>query len=237
MTEPSDGATASSEPTATPPGHLPYRPPRLGETEMLRRGEAFCKGMQARRSVRAFSRDAVPREAIEWAVRTAGSAPSGAHQQPWTFVLVDDPALKAQIRAAAEAEERQFYEHRAPEEWLEALAPLGTSWEKPFLEDAPWLLVVFEQSYGLDEAGERRKHYYVRESVGLAAGLLLAALTNMGLATLTHTPSPMGFLSELLQRPANERATLLIPVGYAAPEATVPDLQRKPLEEILVRNV
>jgi iodotyrosine deiodinase len=186
--------------------------------------------------VRFFSDEPVPKEAIELAVSVAATAPSGANQQPWTFVAVDDPALKREIRLAAEKEEREFYEHRAPDEWLDAISPLGTSWEKPFLEAAPYLIVVFVQAYGLDRDGTRRKHYYTSESVGLASGLLLAGLHQMGLATLTHTPSPMGFLSALLQRPANERPMLLIPTGYPAEDATVPEITKKPLAQILVYN-
>jgi nitroreductase len=172
-------------------------------------------------------------------VRAAALAPSGANQQPWTFVVVGDPALKQQIRAAAEAEERESYERRMSQEWKDALAPLGTDWRKPHLTDAPYLIVVFEQPYGLAEGPDgpvKVKHYYVKESVGIAVGILLAALTHMGLATLTHTPSPMGFLSELLERPANERPYVLIPVGYPAQGATVPTITKKPLGEVLVRK-
>ena len=172
------------------------------------------------------------------AIRAAALAPSGANQQPWTFVLIGDaPDLRARIREAAETEERDSYDHRMSPEWLEALQPLGTDWRKPHLTDAPWVIVVFEQAYGLrDEGGHTRKvkHYYVRESVGIAVGVLLASLTHAGLATLTHTPSPMGFLAEILQRPPNERAYVVIPVGYPSEGATVPAISRKPLEEILV---
>jgi iodotyrosine deiodinase len=184
--------------------------------------------MQERRSIRMFSTDPVPRELVENAIRVAGTAPSGAHQQPWTFVVVSDPALKAAIREAAEREEREFYEHRATEEWLEAIEPMGTDWVKTHLTDAPYVIVVFEQVYGPG----RRKHYYVRESVGIAVGFLLAALQESGLCALTHTPSPMGFLREVLERPENERPFALIPVGYPAEGAVVPDLERKPLDEI-----
>lgn len=198
----------------------------------------FLEVMRRRRSVRDFSTEPVPRELVIEAIRAAGLAPSGAHQQPWTFVLIgDEPELRGRIREAAEAEERASYEHRMSPEWLEALAPLGTDWHKPHLTDAPWLIVVFEQAYGLrQEDGEttRVKHYYVRESVGIAVGFLLAALTHAGLATLTHTPSPMGFLRQILGRPENERPYVVIPVGYPAADATVPDLARKPLPEILV---
>lgn len=214
---------------------IPYRPERLPEAEMLRRALDFQAEMERRRSVRFFSPDPVPRELIEIAIRTASTAPSGAHRQPWRFVVVGDPALKREIRAAAEAEEYESYVGgRMPEEWLEALAPLGTNWEKPFLETAPWIVVVFEELYGLDADGRKRKNYYPKESVGIACGLFIAALHHMGLTTLTHTPSPMAFLSRLLGRPANEKPFILFPVGYPAPDAEVPDLWRKGLEEISV---
>ncbi|MBA3972994.1 MAG: nitroreductase family protein [Candidatus Solibacter sp.] len=190
--------------------------------------------MRTRRSVRDFSAEPVAVELIESAVRTAASAPSGANQQPWRFVVVSDPEIKRRIREAAEAEEKENYERRFPDEWLEALEPFGTDWRKPFLETAPYLIVVFRIDYGLD--GERKiKHYYVQESVGIACGFLLAALHVAGLATLTHTPSPMGFLTEILDRPKNERPFLLIPVGYPAPEAEVPILAKKPIEDVLSR--
>ncbi len=198
----------------------------------------FLEVMRRRRSIRDFASNAVPRELVINAIRAAGLAPSGANQQPWTFVLIgDEPELRTRIRAAAEAEEREAYEHRMSREWLEALEPLGTDWRKPHLTDAPWLIVVFEHAYGLRiEAGEtaKVKHYYVRESVGIAVGLLLGSLTHAGLATLTHTPSPMGFLAEILGRPENERAYVVIPVGLPEDDATVPDIGRKPLDEILV---
>jgi nitroreductase len=186
--------------------------------------------------VRAFSDRPVPRRLIELALRTAGTAPSGAHRQPWRFVAVDDPALKRQIREAAEAEERESYARRMSDAWLDALQPLGTDWRKPFLETVPWLVVCFAESYGVDEDGAKVKNYYVQESCGLACGLFIAALHEMGLATLTHTPSPMRFLSEILGRPANERPYILFPVGYPAADATVPDLTRKPLEAIVQWN-
>lgn len=176
----------------------------------------------------------MPFELVENAVATAGTAPSGAHQQPWTFVVVSDPETKRRIREAAEREERESYERRMPDEWLEALRPLGTDWSKPHIEDAPYLVVVFEQAYGVGMDGTKVKHYYVRESVGIAVGLLLASLHEAGLAALTHTPSPMGFLREILDRPENERPYVLVPVGYAAEGCVVPDLERKPLGEILV---
>lgn len=191
--------------------------------------------MRTRRSVRDFSTAAVPVELVESAVRIAASAPSGANQQPWRFVVVSDPEIKRRIREAAEAEERKNYERRFPDEWLEALEPFGTDWHKPFLETAPYLIAVFRIDYGLD-GGRKIKHYYVQESVGIACGFLLAALHIAGLATLTHTPSPMGFLTEILDRPKNERPFLLIPVGYPAPEAEVPAIGKKPIDEVLVNR-
>jgi nitroreductase len=202
--------------------------------EMAERGDAFLTEMNRRRTTRHFSTRPVARSLIELAVRTAGTAPSGAHQQPWTFVAVSDPELKRQIREAAEAEEREFYGGRAPAEWREALAPLGTDEHKPHLTDAPWVLVVFRQAYGVGADGSRRTYYYTTESVGIAVGFLIAAIHHMGLVTLTHTPNPMAFLSRLLGRPDNERAFLIMPVGYPAGDARVPDLRRKTLEEIAV---
>jgi nitroreductase len=190
--------------------------------------------MRSRRTTRHFSADPVPRELIELAIHTAGTAPSGAHLQPWTFVAVSDMDLQYRIREAAEVEERRFYHELAPSEWLEALAPLGTDEHKPHLTDAPWVVVLFRQVYGLQPDGGKRTYYYTQESCGIAAGLFIAAIHRMGLVTLTHTPSPMGFLSELLGRPANERAMLVMPVGYPAVDAQIPDLQRKPLSEIAI---
>ena len=206
------------------------------EVEMRTRAEAFYQLMDQRRSVRFFSDQPVPRTLLEYAIRTAGTAPSGAHRQPWHFVAVDDLALKKQIRIAAEEEEYESYNGRMSDEWLEALAPLGTDWRKPFLEIAPWIVVCFAESYGLKEDGTKTKNFYVQESCGLACGLFIAAIHNMGLVTLTHTPSPMGFLNEILGRPKNERPFILFPVGYPAEDATVPDLQRKPLVEIVQWN-
>ena len=199
---------------------------------MVERADSFYHLMDRRRSIRFFSNDPVPRHLIERAIETASTAPSGAHKQPWTFVAVSDPAVKRTIRIAAEKEEKQSYEDRMSEEWLEALAPMGTTWEKPFLEIVPWIVVCFAQNYGLDEAGNKTKHYYVQESCGIACGLFIAALHNMGLATLTHTPSPMRFLNEILGRGANEKPYILFPVGYPASDATVPALPRKPLHEV-----
>ncbi len=215
---------------------VPHCPPRSSDDELLARGAEFFARMDARRSVRAFSPDPVPREAIELAIRTASTAPSGAHRQPWRFVVVDDPQLKTAIREAAEAEERRSYEERMPDEWLAALAPLGTDWRKPYLEIAPYLVVVFECTVDVDAEGRTHKNYYVRESVGIACGLFVAALQTMGLCTLTHTPNPMGFLTRILGRPAHERPFVLFPVGHAAPDALVPDLRRKPLAEVAVWN-
>lgn len=204
---------------------------------MLRRAREFQEEMARRRSVRFFSPDPVPRELIELALRTAASAPSGANRQPWRFVAVSDPEIKRRIRIAAEAEERESYEGgRMPPEWLEALLPLGTDWRKPFLEAVPWIVVVFAERHGTNADGTVRKNYYVSESVGIACGLFIAALHRMGLATLTHTPSPMGFLSSILGRPPNEAPYILFPVGYPAANATVPDIPRKPLEELAVWN-
>jgi len=214
---------------------IPYRPERLPAEEMLRRARDFYEEMDRRRSVRFFSPDPVPRELIELAIRAASTAPSGAHRQPWKFVAVSDPGIKREIRIAAEAEEYQSYVGgRMPPEWLEALAPLGTNWEKPFLETVPWIVVVFEELYAVAPGGGKRKNYYPKESVGIACGLFLAALHRMGLATLTHTPSPMAFLSRLLERPANEKPFILFPVGYPAPDAEVPDIRRKALEDVAV---
>jgi iodotyrosine deiodinase len=213
---------------------VPLEFERLSADEQLARSRAFLEQVSTRRSVRDFSREPVEFELIQNAIAAAGTAPSGANQQPWTFVVVSDPAVKREIQAAAEAEEREAYEHRMTEEWLRALEPLGTDWRKPHIADAPYTIIVFEQAYGL-EGDQRWKHYYAKESVGIAVGLLLASLHLAGLATLTHTPSPMGFLGKILGRPRNERAFCLIPVGYPAEGSTVPELEKKPLEEILVR--
>jgi nitroreductase len=213
---------------------IPYRPARLDPLEMEARAADFHAELDRRRSVRAFSPDPVPRRLIELAILTASTAPSGAHQQPWTFVAVSDADTRRRIRIAAEAEERRSYENRMSEEWLAALTPLGTDWRKPYLETAPWLVVLFEQVHGTFPDGSHRKHYYARESVGIAAGVFVTAIHHMGLATLTHTPSPMGFLTQILERPRSERPFVLFPVGYPADDATVPDLRRKSLDEIAV---
>jgi iodotyrosine deiodinase len=209
----------------------------LSADDQSRRSLAFLDAMRRRRTVREFSSTPVPFELIESAIRVAATAPSGANQQPWKFVVVSSPEVKTKIRKAAEAEEKEFYEHRAPNEWLQALAPLGTDWRKPFLEIAPHLIVVFRVDYGLsaDDNGQpvKNKHYYVTESVGIACGMLLSALHLSGLATLTHTPSPMGFLCKILNRPPNEKPFLLVPVGFPADGATVPRIHKKPLSEVL----
>ena len=217
---------------------VPLEFTRLEAEEALRRSREFLELMRTRRSVRHFSTEPVPWELIENALRTAASAPSGANQQPWTFVVVSDPEVKARLREAAEHEERLLYERRASEEWLAALRPIGTDWVKRHITAAPYVIVVFEQAWGLEPDGSRRKHFYVRESVGIATGFLLASLHAAGLATLTHSPSPMGFLKEILGRPENERPFVLIPVGYPAPEAEVPDIacERKPLDDVVERR-
>jgi len=199
---------------------------------MRQRAAEFYAEMRRRRSLRDFSDRPVPREIIEDCLRAAGTAPNGANMQPWHFVVVSDPAIKRQIREAAEAEEREFYQRLASEEWLAALAPLGTDANKPFLEIAPYLIVIFGQTYGVSPEGSKVKHYYVQESVGIATGMLITALHHTGLATLTHTPSPMNFLSKILGRPENERPFLLLVFGYPAPEAQVPEISKKTLDEI-----
>jgi nitroreductase len=216
------------------PRFVPLQFTRRPEAEMLARARGFYEEMARRRTTRHFSTEPVPRELLELAIKTAGTAPSGAHMQPWTFVVVDDAELKRQIREAAEEEERLNYGGRMPPDWLEALAPLGTDEHKPHLTDAPYVVVLFEHRYGVKADGSRRNHYYVSESCGIAAGLFIAAVHLMGLVTLTHTPSPMGFLSRILRRPPNERPYLVMPVGYPAPDARVPDIGRKALEEIAV---
>ncbi len=206
--------------------------PLLNPAEALARAEAFRGALAFRRSVRDFAPTPVDRAVIAAAIRAAASAPSGANMQPWHFAAVSDAAIKRRIREAAEAEEQAFYQDRAGEEWLRALAPLGTDWRKPFLEVAPWLVVVFQQTYGVGDEGERIKHYYVPESVGIACGFLLAALHHAGLATLTHTPSPMGFLREILGRPQHERAVMIVVAGHPAVDATVPAIEKKPFDAI-----
>ncbi len=210
---------------------LPQRP-MLSDEELLRGARVFYESMQRRRTVREFSSRAVSRQVIEDCIRAAGTAPSGANLQPWHFVAIGDPKLKSEIRTAAEIEEKEFYEHRAPKEWLEALAPLGTDSNKPFLENAPWLIAVFVQPFRVFPDGKRTKTYYAIESVGIATGVLITAIHSCGLASLTHTPSPMGFLNGLLGRPSHEKPFLLLVVGHPAEAALVPDISRKPLGEI-----
>ena len=212
-----------------------YDPVRLTPDESIQRARDFFALMDKRRSVRHFSDRPVDVEVVEDLVRAASTAPSGAHKQPWTFCVLSDPALKHRIREAAEEEERASYNGRMPPEWLEDLAPLGTDWQKPFLEAAPFLIIVFKRAYETNPDGSKRKNYYVEESVGIACGFLLAAIHHAGLVSLTHTPSPMGFLAKLLERPDNERLFLLIPVGYPSDECLVPDLRRKALGEVMAR--
>ncbi len=227
---------ASPDPSAEENAHgqaqqIPLEFQFLAEAEMGRRAIDFYHLLNRRRSVRSFSGRSVPRAIIEDCLRAASTAPSGAHMQPWHFVAVSDPEVKRQIREAAEIEERAFYDHRAPEEWRAALRPIGTDSNKPFLETAPYLIAIFAQRHHLDEQQQQVKHYYVTESVGIATGMLIAALHNAGLATLTHTPSPMGFLNKILERPDYERPFLLLVVGYPADDATVPNIKRKSLDE------
>jgi nitroreductase len=216
-----------------PPAFIPLPDYRAYPVEEMRQRAAdFYADLRRRRTVRHFSGQPVPRDVIENCLRAAGTAPNGANMQPWQFVVVGDPAVKREIRVKAEEEEREFYHGRAPQEWLDALSPLGTDEHKPFLETAPWLIAIFAQSYGVLPDGRRVKHYYAQESVGIAVGFLIAALHHAGLASLTHTPSPMGFLNQILHRPAHERPFLLLVVGYPAADAVVPDIGKKSLEEI-----
>ena len=204
------------------------------EEKMLHASKDFLEWIDKRRSIRDFSEKNVPREVIENIIKSASTAPSGAHKQPWTFCAISNSEIKSKIREAAEIEEKQNYTGRMSESWLKDLAPLGTTMEKPFLEEAPWLIVVFKRAYEIDEDGGKHNNYYVNESVGIACGMLISAIHNAGLVTLTHTPSPMNFLTKVLNRPANERAFLLLPVGYAKEPAYVPDIRRKALEEVAV---
>lgn len=201
--------------------------------EMVERSNQFYRDLLRRRTVRDFESRAIPDEVIENALKAAASAPSGANRQPWRFVVISDSKLKQQIREAAEEEEREFYAGRAPDEWLEALRPLGTDEHKPFLTEAPVLIVIFLERYGMDEQGRRIKNYYMPESVGIATGFLICALHNAGLATLTHTPSPMGFLNQILERPKRERPYLLLVVGYPKENATVPDIEKFPFDKVV----
>ena len=216
---------------ANPVSLIPYHSIIYSDKEIRSRSREFYLWLNKRRTVRDFSERPVEKSLIENLILTASTAPSGAHKQPWMFCAVSDPEIKKEIRKKAEAEEYRNYHGRMPEQWLRDLAPLGTDWHKPFLETAPWLIIVFKKIYDEVE-GEKRNNYYVSESVGLACGFLLAAIHNAGLVALTHTPSPMNFLSKILERPANEKPFLLIPVGYPLTECLVPDLKRKPLEEV-----
>ncbi len=211
---------------------IPFQAQQYSEDEMRQRVSDYYAYMEQRRSLREFSDRPVPKSVIEEIIMTASTAPSGAHKQPWTFCAVADPAIKSEIRKAAEEEEYTNYHGRMSDEWLDDLKAFGTDWNKPFLEIAPWLIIVFKKAYDLVD-GEKSKNYYVNESVGLAAGFLLTAIHQAGLVALTHTPSPMNFLQKILNRPENERPFLLIPVGYPAEEATVPDLTRKPASDII----
>ncbi len=208
-------------------GYEEYSP-----AEMLKRARRFRDELRRRRSVRHFSDREVAREVVEFCLEAAASAPSGANRQPWYFSVVSDPALKSTIRHAAEEEEKTFYRERAPKDWLEALAPLGTDEHKPFLETAPYLIVIFAQLHGINGEGEKFKHYYVNESVGIATGMLITALHHAGLVTLTHTPAPMRFLNDILGRPSHERPYLILVTGYPADDATVPEIEKKPLSEV-----
>lgn len=212
--------------------HVAYSIEKIGETEMIRKSQEFYEWLDQRRSVRYFSEEAVPEEVIKNIILSAGTAPSGAHKQPWKFCAVSNQQLKSEIRKAAEEEERRNYDSRMSEQWLKDLAPLATDSNKEFLETAPWLIIAFKESYEVGDNSEKLTNYYVNESVGIACGMLISAIHNAGLVTLTHTPSPMNFLAKLLKRPDNERAFLLLPVGFPATDATVPDLKRKEFSEI-----
>lgn len=217
-------------------GHLheAYTPDGYPEAEMIQRSRDYFEWIDRRRTVREISDKPVPQEIIENIIKTASTAPSGAHKQPWTFCVVSSSEMKSKIRAAAEEEERESYANRMSDRWLDDLKPIGTDDHKPFLESAPYLIIVFKRVFERDEEGKKHNNYYVNESVGIACGFLISAIHNAGLVTLTHTPSPMNFLQEILERPENERAFLLLPVGYAEDEVFVPKLTRKPLEEVTV---
>jgi nitroreductase len=215
-------------------GHVAYEPVSFSEYEMIERSKSFYAFMDKRRSVRQFSDKPVPKEIIDHVVRTASTAPSGAHKQPWTFCVISNKEMKSRLRELAEEEERRNYSGRMSDRWLNDLAPLGTDAVKEFIDIAPWIIVVMKKSYDFDKNGKKVNNYYVNESVGIASGLLIAAIHNAGLVTLTHTPSPMNFISDLLERPENERPYLLLPVGYADESCMVPDLERKSLDEIAI---
>lgn len=213
--------------------HIRYRHENYAEDEMISRAKNYFEWLDKRRSVRHFSEKPIPKEVIESIVKTASTSPSGANKQPWTFCVVKSTEIKKRIREAAEKEERKSYGGRMSEEWLEDLKHLGTNANKPFLETAPYLIIAFKRLFEYDESGTKHQNYYVNESVGLACGLLISAIHNAGLVTLTHTPSPMRFLEKILKRPPNERAFLLLPVGYEAEKTYVPDIQRKPLDQVM----
>jgi nitroreductase len=212
--------------------HVSYHIDTFSKEELVSKSESYFNKLDERRSVRDYSDKWVPKEVIDNLIKSASTAPSGAHKQPWTFCAISNPTIKSEIRKAAEKEEKESYESRMSERWKKDLEPLGTDMNKPFLEIAPWLIVVFKKPYGFDENGNKLNNYYVNESVGLACGMLISAIQNAGLVTLTHTPSPMKFLSKILNRPSNERAFLLLPVGYPKFPTYVPDINRKTLEEI-----
>ncbi len=211
---------------------IQYTPETLGEEDMKEGARQIAEYMDKRRTVRDFSNQPVAKEIIENIIKAASTAPSGAHKQPWTFCAISNPELKKQIRQAAEKEEYDSYNGRMTEEWLKDLAPLGTDWHKPFLETAPWLIIVFRRIFEYNEEGKKHNNYYVNESVGLACGFMLHAIQRAGLVSLTHTPSPMNFLQKILNRPDNERPFLLVPIGYPATEVFVPHIHRKPLDEV-----
>lgn len=211
-----------------------YEAPVLTAEEMLEKSRSFFSFMDQRRSIREFSEKPVAQEVIENIIKTASTAPSGAHKQPWTFCVITDPIIKMQIRIAAEKEEKESYDHRMSDEWLKDLEKFATNWQKPFIEIAPYIIVIFKKIYDIDEDGTKHTNYYVQESVGIAAGMLITAIHQAGLVTLTHTPSPMNFLNKILDRPINEKPFLLLPVGYASDEAFVPNIERKKLDEISV---
>ena len=221
---------------AQPYQFIPYVREKLSDDVMRQKSKEYYEEIRKRRSVRFFSPKSFPRVIIENIILTAGTAPSGANKQPWTYVVVDDPTLKKLIREAAEKEEKEFYEHRITDEWRKDLEHLGTGWEKPYLEIAPYLIVAFKQEYGLDESGNKTKHYYVNESIGISLGFLISAIHNAGLVTLTHTPNPMTFIRDILQRPKNEKPVVILPVGFPAEDAIVPNIQKKKLAEILIWN-
>ena len=215
---------------------IPYSRELYSLEEMIKKSKSYYEYMNKRRSVRFFSPKSFPKEIIENIVLTAGTAPSGANKQPWTYVIVDDPLLKKQIREAAEKEEKEFYDNRITEEWRRDLEHLGTGWEKPYLELAPYLIVAFKQDYGLDNQGNKSKHYYVNESMGISLGFLISAIHHAGLVTLTHTPNPMTFIRDILHRPKNEKPVVILPVGFPDENAVVPNIHRKKLYEILIWN-